>query len=44
MNKQQLDAKKWESAKESTSVPPHKVRMKIDQILRQFVLKGGIDV
>ena len=30
--------------KEGTSIPPHKVRMKIDQILRRFVLNGGIDI
>lgn len=37
-------AKAYFDSKEATPVPPHKVRMKIDQILRQFVLKGGIDV
>lgn len=37
-------AKAYFEAKEGASIPPHKIRMKIDQILRRFVLNGGIDI
>lgn len=37
-------AKAYFEAKEGNSIPPHKIRIKIDQILRRFVLNGGIDI
>lgn len=29
---------------ENTTIPPHKIQMKIDNILRRFIFMGGFDI